>query len=237
MLSIFVPYRNRKHFYEDFIEHYQNWIPSVKIYMLEQDDVTLFKRGQLMNVAFRYLISHSIPVDNILFIDVDIRLKYKIPFEQLLKDHDTVIIPFNHLSLCTLNKKGNYVPLNKPSYFLDQPDGGVTLFTREIFEKCNGFSNLYIGWGREDSDFVRRNTVTRIANDMIHLEHVRAEEWKTKAFEKNMANFDFTSDFRLDGYRQTKAKCKMNRIDENVFHCKIKNIYVEKGFKYKIKLR
>ena len=34
--------------------------------------------------------------------------------------------------------------------------GGVLGIRPAVFEKVNGFSNLYFGWGREDDDFRER---------------------------------------------------------------------------------
>ena len=34
--------------------------------------------------------------------------------------------------------------------------GGVFGIRPEAFERVNGFSNLYFGWGREDDDFRER---------------------------------------------------------------------------------
>jgi len=236
MLSIFCPYRNRKEFFDDFIDHYRNYYPASNIYMLEQKDNALFKRGQLMNVAFSNLLKMGVYLDNILFVDVDIRLKYRIRFEELLQQNSTVVIPFNHLDLYQLVKTGEYQELNQKSYFLDTPDGGATLFDKDMFSKCNGFSNMYIGWGREDSDFVRRNKVVRVPNTMLHLEHPRNNEWKSAAFKKNDTNFKLGSVAAFDGYRQSTGDFNMEPIEECIFHCTIKNIGVIKEYKYKSRL-
>jgi hypothetical protein len=233
MLSIFTPYRGRTDFCRDFMSHYRHYFPDAKIYILEQDDGALFKRGQLMNVIFNQLTKDSIPMGNMLFVDVDIRLKYWIDFEDLLVQHGTVVIPFNKLSLYTLEKGGQYRPTGEPSYFLDAPDGGVTLFTEKMFWECNGFSNLYIGWGREDSDFVRRNKVTRLANEMIHLEHKRNSEWKSAAFQKNDRNFQQGSNPLLDGRAQTTGVCHITRTGPGIYHCKIRDIGVIGSYTYK----
>ena len=233
MLSIFCPYRNRKHFYDDFINHYLSKFPTAKIYMLEQFDDNLFMRGQLMNSIFIYLLKENIDVSNMLFVDLDIRMVNDIDFEGLLNQYKTVVIPYNELLLYTYEVDGTYVPENKKSYFLDEPDGGVTLFTKEMFIKCNGFSNLYIGWGREDSDFVRRNVITRVPNKMIHLAHTRNQEWLSDAFKRNDANFSNQTDFLYDGYTQTVAKFRIKEIASNVYHCKIRDISVSKDYKYK----
>lgn len=200
--------------------------------MLEQDDTDLFKRGQLMNAAFNYLCRDGASLDNMLFVDVDIRISYMIDFEGLLAQHKTVVIPYNNLQLYYLKEKGVYISENKPSYFLNTPDGGVTLFTKDIFLKCNGFSNLYVGWGREDSDFVRRNKVTRVPNMMIHLAHERHQEWLSDAFKRNDLNFKNQTDFVHDGFKQTIADVTIREIQKNIYHYKIKNIDVVPDYKY-----
>lgn len=233
MLNIFCPYRNRKSFFEDFKVHYRKHYPRARIYMLEQADDSLFKRGQLMNVAFNHLERLFLPTDTMLFIDVDIRLKYRIDFEELIRLHRSVVIPFNKLDLYGFKGVGNYVCLNRPTYFLSTPDGGVTLFTKDIYQQCNGFSNLYIGWGREDSDFVRRNKVVRLPNEMIHLEHERHNEWNTDAFKKNDRNFKKGTNPTQDGTKQTTGKFIMWEPAKNIFHCQISNISVVSDFAYK----
>jgi len=237
MLSIFCPYRNRPKLYKDFIRHYREHYPDAKIYMLEQDDSEKFKRGQLMNAGFKYLMEIGVFLDDILFADVDIRLEYTIDFQGILEECKTVVIPFNHLSLYDFVSIGEYKKIDKPTYFLSNPDGGVTVFKRDMFLKCNGFSNLYIGWGREDSDFVRRNTITRVPNRMIHLEHKRDAEWKSPDFELNMKIFDEKLDYELDGFRQTTAKVSMFEVESNVFHLKIRDLGVTNDYVYKNKMK
>jgi predicted glycosyltransferase involved in capsule biosynthesis len=233
MLRIFTSYRNRPEFYQDFIKHYRKFFPKAFIYILEQADNALFQRGQLMNVAFQNLMQKMGTLDVLLFVDVDIRMLSPIDFEGLVKQYRTVVIPFNELILYHLDPEGVYIPDTKPSYFLNTPDGGVTLFTKGVFEACNGFSNLYRGWGKEDSDFVRRNKITRVPNSMIHLEHVRFGEWNTDAHRRNGRIFDLALNPNKDGYRQTKAKFTMKQIEDSVFHCQIWNIDVVPKYEYR----
>lgn len=232
MLNIFCPYRNRDKIYKDFISHYRSFFPDCFIFILEQSDNKRFKRGQLMNAGYNGLTSAGFNLTKMLFVDIDIRLKHPIPFEAYIDINNKVVIPFNELILCNYYGINNYVPTQEKSYFINAPDGGVTLFTKEIFEKCNGFSNLYVGWGREDSEFVRRNEVVRIPNEMIHLEHERHGEWKTLEFKRNDDNFKIGSDSKLDGFRQTTSEFEFQEIGPSVFHCKISNIYVTSDYAY-----
>ena len=236
MFSIFCPYRNRQLMYDDFILHYSYVFPNANIYMLEQDDDAPFMRGQLMNAAFNALKKRGANLDGMMFIDVDIRLEYAIDFESLLHKYNTVVIPYDKLELFDILDVGTYISIKKPSYFLAQPDGGVTLFTADQFERCNGFSNLYIGWGLEDSDFVRRNTITRISNTMIHLQHKRHSEWNTDVFKLNVKNSKLGTDYKLDGFNQTSAETSVTQIKKNVYKCKIKNISVIQSYKYNDRL-
>lgn len=233
MLSIFCSYRNRPEMFNDFIEHYKSNFPDAFIFMCEQDDKKPFKRGQLMNVGFKEVLKAGIDLSNIMFIDVDIRMKYKIDFEGILNEHkDSIVIPYNDLQLYFLDAGGSYVSENKPSYFLNAPDGGVTLFSKTTFQKCNGFSNVYCGWGKEDSDFVRRNKVVRISNSMLHLRHNRNKEWTSPEFKKNTVNFDIKTNFLLDGFKQTTADATMSELQKNIYLIKIRNIGVVPDFAY-----
>ena len=46
---------------------------------------------------------------------------------------------------------GNFYRLPYPQIF-----GGVSAIKKDHFEKINGFSNLYFGWGGEDDDMYKR---------------------------------------------------------------------------------
>jgi hypothetical protein len=53
------------------------------------------------------------------------------------------------------------------SYF-----GGITLFPSELFEKINGFSNLYWGWGFEDDDLRYRCVKKNIPFETNKIEEI-----------------------------------------------------------------
>ncbi len=131
-LGIIVPYRNRyQHLQEfkklivDYLESksYKNYL----IIIVEQDDAKLFNRGMLCNIGF--IEAQRNKCDYIVIHDIDM-----IPIDV---DYSYSDVPIH---LATDN-----IPFE--SYF-----GGMTLFPSSTFEKINGFSNLYWGWGFEDDD-------------------------------------------------------------------------------------
>ena len=130
-LGVIVPYRNRNEHLHKFKKSIVNYLESKNIdfviIIVEQDNAKLFNRGKLCNIGF--IESQKENCDYIVIHDVDM-----IPVDV---DYSYSKVPVH---LATDN-----IPFE--SYF-----GGMTLFPSNIFEKINGFSNLYWGWGFEDDD-------------------------------------------------------------------------------------
>lgn len=148
-LGVIVPYRNRaKHlrtFIKSVTEYLQQDISDFKIIIAEQTDEKEFNRGALLNAGF--LEAKRLGCDYVVFHDVDLlpkKVDYTysdIPVELVGKIVEDGKDPHFNLEIEDLNY----------DYF-----GGVTLFPVEVFEKINGFSNKYAGWGYEDNDLLLR---------------------------------------------------------------------------------
>ena len=130
-LGVIVPYRNRNEHLQEFkksiVEYLESKNIDFKIIIVEQDNAKLFNRGMLCNIGF--IEAQKENCDYIVIHDVDM-----IPVDV---DYSYSNVPVH---LATDN-----IPFE--SYF-----GGMTLFPTDIFQKINGFSNLYWGWGFEDDD-------------------------------------------------------------------------------------
>ena len=131
-LGIIVPYRNRFEHLEQFKQHITTYLnangyDNYELIIVEQDDAKLFNRGILLNIGFKE--ANKLKCDYVVFHDIDM-----LPVDVDYSYSDTPI----HLAT-------DNIPFE--SYF-----GGITLFPSELFEKINGFSNLYWGWGFEDDD-------------------------------------------------------------------------------------
>ena len=130
-LGVIVPFRNRyehlREFKKSIVEYLESKNIDFKIIIVEQDNAKLFNRGMLCNIGFIEAQKENcdyIVIHDIDMIPVDVDYSYSNVPVHLATDN----IPFE-------------------SYF-----GGMTLFPTDIFEKINGFSNLYWGWGFEDDD-------------------------------------------------------------------------------------
>jgi hypothetical protein len=153
-LGVIVPYRNRYEHLQEFTKSIVEYLESknidFKIIIVEQDNAKLFNRGMLCNIGF--IEAQKENCDYIVIHDVDM-----IPVDV---DYSYSNVPVH---LATDN-----IPFE--SYF-----GGMTLFPTDVFEKINGFSNLYWGWGFEDDDLryrcVRKNIpFAKIINDTFTKE-------------------------------------------------------------------
>jgi predicted glycosyltransferase involved in capsule biosynthesis len=138
-LAIVVPYRNRK-------EHLDKFLPAMEscsflddidyeILIVEQEDGKPFNRGKILNVGAVYSKNSAYYC----FHDVDM-----LPISS---DYSYVSSP-THLA-SEAEQFGFKLPYN--GYF-----GGVTLFDKHSFNRINGYSNDYWGWGAEDDDVMFR---------------------------------------------------------------------------------
>ena len=139
-LGVIVPYRNRWHQLFDFKEAIRDFLNMKKLdyelIVVEQDDAKEFNRGKLLNVGFIY--AKKLKCDYVVFHDLDM-----LPIDV---DYTYSDIP---LHLAT-----NFEPESLSRHVFEEYFGGVTLFPVETFEKINGYSNEYWGWGFEDDDLL-----------------------------------------------------------------------------------
>jgi hypothetical protein len=74
--------------------------------------------------------------------------------------HDVDLIPENDYNLynCPVQPRHMSVAVDKMGYKLPYRNlfGGISALTREHFQRVNGFSNSFWGWGAEDDDMAGR---------------------------------------------------------------------------------
>jgi hypothetical protein len=139
-LSIIIPYRDRPQALEKIIptlkDYVSKQVKNFEIIIVEQFDKAPFNKGLINNIGFSLKDKES---NYVCFHDVDL-----IPE---IADYSYPKGPSHISSHCS---QFNYV--NIP----DKIMGGVILFKNEHFEKVNGYSNEYCGWGKEDDDLYAR---------------------------------------------------------------------------------
>lgn len=146
MMGLIIPYRDRQSNLDIFLPHITNFITDVpySILIVEQSPEEMFNRAKLFNIGYDTLKSQC---SYFCFHDVDL-----LPVNEEC-DYSPLI------GVCKLSlhvEQLNYV--ERP---LDEL-GGVTLIDKESFEKVNGYSNDFWGWGAEDNNFGRRCQKERI---------------------------------------------------------------------------
>lgn len=134
-MNLIIPYRNRRSHLSQFLNHYRD--SGLDIFIVEQCDDKPFNRAKLLNIGF--LESES---DYYIFHDIDM----------LCADGFGIYYPGEvaHLAgrASQFGYKDPYIKMGiQGKYF-----GGVTLFSKSAFEKCDGYSNEFWGWGSEDDE-------------------------------------------------------------------------------------
>lgn len=143
-LGIIVPYRDRPEQLRIFNEHINSYLEDsfdgeYTIIVVDQADRKAFNRGKLLNIGF--LEAKKRNCDYVVFHDIDM-----LPID--------VDYSYSNKPLQMANNfiaDGDFTRTIQRNYF-----GGATLFNVEDFEKINGYSNKYKGWGFEDDDLLLR---------------------------------------------------------------------------------
>ena len=111
-----------------------------RIYLVNQQDNNEFNRAALMNVGFKESLK-DFNWTCFIFHDVD----------HLPEDA-------RNLYSCPDQPRHMAVSIDKWNYKLPYPAylGGIVALRREHYEKINGVSNQFWGWGGEDDDMYKR---------------------------------------------------------------------------------
>jgi hypothetical protein len=151
-LGIIAPYRKRPGHLRRFKEHILEYLKDYdfELIVVEQADDLPFNRGKLLNVGFKTAVRKQ--CDYVVFHDLDM-----LPIDV---DYSYSEVPL-HLATNFTNSKRELFK----TYF-----GGVTMFPVPLFQKVNGYSNEYWGWGFEDDDLLKRLTETNVLTDFEYYE-------------------------------------------------------------------
>jgi len=141
-LSIVVPYRDRAEHLKQFVPHLLAYFERDKldrcieysIHIVEQHGTGRFNRGKLKNCGFSLTRKYA---DYVCFHDID--------YLPIWADYSYCEPPTR------LIWHGLIWGENHDKFF-----GGVVLFTPAAFERINGYSNEYWGWGFEDTELLLR---------------------------------------------------------------------------------
>jgi hypothetical protein len=160
-LGIIVPYRDREKHLEEFKKRMSRYFKNLdipyEIIIVHQDNAKLFNRGMLLNIGFKH--AENLKCDYVVFHDVDM-----LP---LHVDYSYSDVPLHLVTNFSEIKKV------KAKEIFDEYFGGVTLFPMDLFNKVNGFSNKYWGWGYEDTDLLLRCIKKNIPLDSVKLTNSR----------------------------------------------------------------
>jgi len=159
-MFLIIPYRDRKEDLDKMLDTIKKlkkeWNKDIKILLCEQINNEKFNKGKLINCGIHYLRSINFN-STIIIHDVDI-------YPKLNAQH----LYENSNSMCHL-------------YGLNHCFGGVMLSNIKNFIDVNGYSNKYIGWGREDTDFK-----ARCEHFNLHIDNSRFQErYNSSFFEEN----------------------------------------------------
>lgn len=209
--------------------------------IIEQDEEEPFKLGQDRNIGFKKSIG-----DIVIFLDVDIRLKKYLNFEEKLNNKEgKSLVCWEYIT--QVNEDNNFNLIETENKLKKgKGKGGCIAFKKENFIKSCGYSNLIIGWGKEDELLKSRIKLERIEDlEIYHVYHKdKREKWGIKkenlgiALDRNVRIVNMVRsgliDSAEDGYNQTISDIALKEEKYNGLykHYTVSNIRVSHDFKY-----
>ena len=163
----------------EFVRYMKTYLRDYdyKIFVIEQtEDRRKFNRGQLLNIGFN--LADQEGYNNFIFHDVDL-----LPSDEL-KTYYTTVPTSNPIHIAAVwDRYGS-----NPKYF-----GGIVAFSKDMFEKINGYPNNFWGWGGEDDELYNRTkkfyTIVKATEGSIRdLENLNLEE-KLEYLKENELKF------------------------------------------------
>ena len=201
--AIIVPYRDtidkvRSEQMKVFLEHYHNFLPNVKIYIVEQSDFKKkFNRGKLLNIGYKLAKKDGAQI----YITHDIDLispKEMAPLYNLIPDHPV------HIG-----------GLWREKYPFEDFFGGIVSYNSNDYQKSNGFPNNFWGWAGEDDSQYNRLVINNIPIYVPHsktlkikgLEHESmSDNPKTKNLDKQDNILKDFKNWEKNGVKNVKFK-------------------------------
>lgn len=176
-MAVIIPVRDREEHLKELMTILPKAIANVKkydFYVIEQSEVGLFNKGKVINAGFDIL-----------------KEKY-----QLFCFHDVDTVPMQKTDYSYSGSVTHLSPIQEQFNFniaYEDYFGGVIIFSKDDFQKINGFSNMYWGWGCEDDDCYlrcKKNNLPVVRRWQVFrsLYHT-SERHKGITYKKNMRIF------------------------------------------------
>jgi len=159
-VNLIVAYRNRQAQLDTFLHYFHRFLMrqeiDYRIIIVEQNRENLFNRGKLFNIGFREM-EQRYPAHCYVFHDVDL-----------------IATNLNNVYACSNQPRHMSSALDAYQFQVPYARnfGGVVALTRHQFQRVNGYSNSFYGWGGEDDEFYFR---VRRQSPIIRFENAIAQ--------------------------------------------------------------
>ncbi|XP_044253580.1 beta-1,4-galactosyltransferase 1 isoform X1 [Tribolium madens] len=149
-VAVIVPYRNRTLQLETFLNYMHNFLQKqylfYRIFIVDQVDNLAFNRAKMLNFGAKVAIDMDFPC---------------------LILHDVDLLPLNSGNIYGCVSKPRHMSSSVDTFRFNLPYltlfGGVVAISSQHFQKINGLSNHFYGWGGEDDDFYKRLNVNDLS--------------------------------------------------------------------------